>query len=108
GAGGLGVGCFARHDRIGWLVVAGVCCGVCWALKSVMGVLLAVGVSGYLAARVAEGGASLRRAFATQAVFLGAAAGVVGITLALLASAGALNDGYLQTILSPKAFDADE
>ena len=99
---------FAERGSLGWLVWAGVCCGLCWALKTSMGVLFAIGVSVYLALRSLEKRISASRALTAQFAFLGAAAGIVAITLALLASSGALHDWYLQTIVFPKAFYIDQ
>jgi hypothetical protein len=99
---------FAERGGLVWLVAAGVGCGVCWALKTPIGVLFAVGVSAYLAIPFLERRVGARRALTMQSVFLGGAACVAAITIALLASAGALHDWYLQTMVFPKAFYIDQ
>jgi hypothetical protein len=99
---------FAAIDRLHWLAIAGACCGLSWLLKTSMGGIFTVGVSAYLAARLIDGRFGLSRALTAASIFLGAAAGVVGFALALLAAGGALRDWYLQTVVFPKAFYVDQ
>jgi len=107
-AASLAILLFAERDSLWWLALAGACCGLCWALKTSMGVLFAIGVVAYLVVRVLDRRAGVPRGLAAVATFLGAAVCVVGVTISFLAFRGALQDWYLQTIVFPRAFYLDQ
>ena len=99
---------FAQGGRRGWLAFAGLCCGLCWALKTSLGLLFAAGVTTYFVVRVLTRKSSVLDGVIALSVFLGAGVAVVAGTLGLLALGGALHDWYLQTIVFPKQFYLDQ
>ena len=95
---------FAETDHLKYLALAGVCCGLGWALKTSMGVLFAAGVIGYLLSRPLRGVSTARRAGVATATIAGCAALVAASLLTWLWTRGALHDWYLQTVAFPRSF----
>jgi 4-amino-4-deoxy-L-arabinose transferase-like glycosyltransferase len=95
---------FAETERLKYIALVGICCGVCWALKTTMGVLFAAAAIGYLGSRPLRSASSVR----DTAMALGTLAAfgllVVVFTLGWLWTHGALLDWYRQTVAFPKAF----
>src|SRR5205809_4373837 len=68
---------FGDTNRMRDVAVAGVCGGLCWALKTNMGFLFAAGAIAYLVSRSVRGVSSARRGVAEVAALLGGALLVV-------------------------------
>ena len=99
---------FAETDRLRYMALVGVCCGLCWALKTTMGVLFAVATIAYLLGRPLPPGLRVRRTAMALGTLLGTGLLVVAVTLGWLWSHGALSDWYRQTVAFPRAFYVDD
>jgi hypothetical protein len=99
---------FSERDHVRWLALAGVCCGLCWALKSSMGMLFGAAALSYIFSRPLRGASTTRRALTAATIFILGASLVVAVTFLWLWRRGALHDWYLQTIVFPKLFYVDQ
>lgn len=95
---------YAGSARTRYLVVAGLSAGLCWALKTSMGVVFAAGLAAYLVARRLRAIDGTRQTVVALAVVGGGALTIVAATLTWLWAHGALNDWYIQTVAFPRAF----